>query len=98
MAKELPTQADVVIVGGGVIGTAFDSWMLDPDWQRGLPAGQQQSGATLRTVVEGALRFADNLVGLVTLAGDEHRILGPGVRNRQTNCALPVHFDIETRD
>lgn len=36
----------------GVIGTAFDSWMLDPDWQRSLPAGQQQSGATLATVVE----------------------------------------------
>ena len=36
----------------GVIGTAFDSWMLDPGWRRELPAGEQQSGATLHTVVE----------------------------------------------
>ena len=36
----------------GVIGTAFDSWMLDPEWQRGTPACDQQSGATLRTVVD----------------------------------------------
>lgn len=35
----------------GVIGTAFDSWMLDPGWQRQLQAGEQQSGATLATVV-----------------------------------------------
>ncbi len=36
----------------GVIGTSFDSWMLDPGWQRGLSAGEQQSEATLRTVVD----------------------------------------------
>jgi membrane dipeptidase len=36
----------------GVIGTAFDSWMLDPGWQRNLSAGEQQSGATLQTIVE----------------------------------------------
>jgi membrane dipeptidase len=36
----------------GVIGTAFDSWMLDPGWQRSLLACEQQSGATLETVVD----------------------------------------------
>lgn len=37
---------------GGVIGTAFDSWMLDPGWQRVLPACEQQSSATLQTVAD----------------------------------------------
>lgn len=36
----------------GVIGAAFDSWMLDPGWQRGLTAGEQTSGATLATVAD----------------------------------------------
>lgn len=36
----------------GVIGTAFDSWMLDPGWRRDLAAGEQQSSATLQTVVD----------------------------------------------
>ena len=34
----------------GVIGTAFDAWMLDPNWQRDLPAYEQQTDATLETV------------------------------------------------
>jgi len=36
----------------GVIGTAFDAWMLDPDWQRQLPAYEQQTQATLETVAD----------------------------------------------
>lgn len=36
----------------GVIGTALDVWMLDPDWQRKLPAFAQQTKATLETVVD----------------------------------------------
>jgi membrane dipeptidase len=37
---------------GGVIGAAFDSWMLDPGWQRDRKACEQESGATLQTVVD----------------------------------------------
>lgn len=37
---------------GGVIGTAFDSWMLDPEWQRRVPACEQASRATLATVAD----------------------------------------------
>ncbi len=36
----------------GVIGAAFDSWMLDPGWRRDLQAWEQQSGATLRSVAD----------------------------------------------
>ncbi|MBT3343172.1 MAG: peptidase M19 [Gemmatimonadetes bacterium] len=36
----------------GVIGTAFDAWMLDPDWRRDLRSGDQQTAATLQTVVD----------------------------------------------
>ena len=36
----------------GVIGTAFDAWMLDPTWQRQLPAYAQQTQATLETVAD----------------------------------------------
>lgn len=36
----------------GVIGTALDAWMLDPEWQRKLPAFAQQTNATLETVVD----------------------------------------------
>ena len=37
---------------GGVIGAAFDAWMLDPAWRRDLRPGDQQTAATLQTVVE----------------------------------------------
>ena len=36
---------------GGVIGAAFDSWMLDPTWDRQRPCYEQTSKATLETVV-----------------------------------------------
>ena len=36
----------------GVIGTACDVWMLDPDWQRGVPAYEQTTKATLETVAD----------------------------------------------
>jgi membrane dipeptidase len=36
----------------GVIGTAFDAWMLDPNWQRELAAYDQQTEATLETVAD----------------------------------------------
>ena len=35
---------------GGVIGAALDAWMLDPQWQRKIPAYDQQTQATLETV------------------------------------------------
>ena len=37
---------------GGVIGAAFDSWMLDPDWKREVPCYEQTSGATIGTVAD----------------------------------------------
>ena len=36
----------------GVIGAALDAWMLDPDWQRKVPAYAQQTRATLETVAD----------------------------------------------
>jgi len=37
---------------GGVIGSAFDAWMLDPDWNRELPAYQQTTKATMESVAD----------------------------------------------
>ena len=37
---------------GGVIGIALDAWMLDPEWQRPVPAHGQQTRATLETVAD----------------------------------------------
>ena len=37
---------------GGVIGVALDAWMLDPEWQRSVPAHGQQTRATLETVAD----------------------------------------------
>jgi membrane dipeptidase len=37
---------------GGVIGAAFDAWMLDPDWKRETPAWGQTTRATLETVAD----------------------------------------------
>ncbi len=36
----------------GVIGTAFDAWMLDPSWQRKVPPFEQLTSATLATVAD----------------------------------------------
>ena len=36
----------------GVIGTAFDAWMLDPGWQRKVPAFEQLTSATLETIAD----------------------------------------------
>ena len=36
----------------GVIGAAFDAWMLDPDWQRKVPPFEQVTKATLETVAD----------------------------------------------
>lgn len=41
-----------IIERNGVIGASFDSWMLDPNWQREVPCYDQTSGATLETVVD----------------------------------------------
>lgn len=37
---------------GGVIGAAFDAWMLDPDWQRKVPPYEQLTKATLKTAAD----------------------------------------------
>ena len=37
---------------GGVIGTALDAWMLDPNWQKKVPPYAQQTQATMDTVAD----------------------------------------------
>ena len=37
---------------GGVIGTALDAWMLDPNWQKKVPPYAQQTQATMETVAD----------------------------------------------
>jgi membrane dipeptidase len=37
---------------GGVIGSVFDAWMLDPDWKRETPCYEQSTKATLQTVAD----------------------------------------------
>ena len=37
---------------GGVIGVAFDVWMLDPEWKREIPCYEQSTKVTLETVVD----------------------------------------------
>lgn len=52
-----------IVERGGVIGTAFDSWMLDPQWQRDKPCYEQTTKATLETV-------ADHIDYVCQLAGN----------------------------
>ena len=41
-----------IVARGGVIGAAFDAWMLDPHWRRDIPCYDQTTQATLETVVD----------------------------------------------
>jgi membrane dipeptidase len=41
-----------IIERDGVIGAAFDAWMLDPAFQRGKPACEQTMSVTLEAVVD----------------------------------------------
>ena len=41
-----------IIERGGVIGAAFDVWMLDPEWGHEQPAYEQITNATLETVAD----------------------------------------------
>ncbi len=41
-----------IVERNGVIGAAFDVWMLDPDWIRGVRGCDQTTKATLETVVD----------------------------------------------
>lgn len=52
----------------GVIGAAFDSWMLTPDWDHDTPACDQASKATLESVVDQIDHIAQ-LVGNVRHSG-----------------------------
>ena len=46
----------------GVIGTACDVWMLDPDWDQSQPRGTQKTSATLES-------FADHMDHIAQLTG-----------------------------
>lgn len=50
-----------IVERNGVIGAAFDVWMLDPDWTRGVRGCDQTTKATLETVVD----HIDHIVQLV---------------------------------
>jgi len=54
-----------IVERGGVIGAAFDAWMLDPEWQRGKPCYEQTTNATLETVV-------DHIDHVCQIAGNAH--------------------------
>jgi membrane dipeptidase len=54
-----------IVERGGVIGAAFDAWMLDPEWKRQLPCYEQTTKATLGTV-------ANHIDHVCQLAGNAH--------------------------
>ncbi len=53
---------NAIVERGGVIGAAFDAWMLDPEWKREVPCYEQTTRATLETV-------ADHIDHVCQLAG-----------------------------
>jgi membrane dipeptidase len=59
-------QIRLIIDRGGVIGAAFDAWMLYPDWIRGKTT-QQTAGVTLETVV-------DHIDHICQLAGNANHV------------------------
>lgn len=59
-----------IVERGGVIGAAFDVWMLDPEWGHEQPAYEQITNATLETV-------ADHIDHVCDLAGNaRHAAIG----------------------
>ena len=52
-----------IVQRGGVIGAAFDVWMLDPEWKREVPCYRQTTRATLESV-------ADQIDHIAQLAGN----------------------------
>src|SRR5690606_6430912 len=56
------------------------------------PLGERR--AEHLAVVEGAHPVADDLVGLVTLAGDQHHVAGGGARYHRANGAGAVELDL----
>lgn len=59
-------QIKVIIERGGVIGAAFDAWMLHPNWIRGKTT-PKSSGVTLETVV-------DHIDHICQLAGNANHV------------------------
>lgn len=59
-------QIKVIIERGGVIGAAFDAWMLHPNWIRGETT-PQSSGVTLATVI-------DHIDHICQLAGNANHV------------------------
>lgn len=57
-----------IVERGGVIGAAFDAWMLDPDWKRETPAWGQTTHATIETVCDHIDHIAQ-LVGSANHSG-----------------------------
>ncbi len=59
-------QIRLIIERGGVIGAAFDAWMLYPNWIRGQTT-PESSGVTLGTVV-------DHIDHICQIAGNAHHV------------------------
>ena len=61
---------NAIIERDGVIGAAFDVWMLDPNWNRTIPLYRQTTQATVATVV-------DHIEHVCDLAGNaRHAAIG----------------------
>ena len=51
--RQLTDEMIRAIAGlNGIIGISMDAWMLDPEWNREVPAAQQQTRATLETAAD----------------------------------------------
>jgi membrane dipeptidase len=59
-------QIKVIIERGGVIGVAFDAWMLTPDWERGKST-PQSAGVSLQNVL-------DQIDHICQLAGNANHV------------------------
>jgi membrane dipeptidase len=57
-------QVEAVVERGGVVGVAMDTWMLQPDWEKGV---YNEVTATLETVV-------DHVDHICRLAGDTRHV------------------------
>ena len=70
---------------GGVIGSAFDAWMLDPDWKRETPCYEQSTTATLQTV--------DDHICIIEYSFKGCNIL-PALHGEQIQPAMPGNFQL----
>ena len=77
-------QLQALISRQGVIGTAFDDWMLSPEWNHGA---MDNTGITLETVV-------DHIDHVCQLAGNsKHAAIGPALDGGYGREQAPADLD-----